>query len=139
MKHGVLFVLSILLFIALTLPAVAQEVTPQPDVPPNESETATIPVDYLWSVENRSNIALIVVGLAAVLLGGGGILAVSLVSKNAAEKLFLSAPPEHQRTMLSVIGFVDALAKELANVTTVLKEVTDGKPNDAPNPPQQLE
>lgn len=132
------FALALFLLIGVR-PGFAQDATVDPTLAVTEEAPVveppaevTIPLDYLWSVQNLAQYAVIVSGVLGIVAVGGSLLLLNKQIKDAIEKVFMSAPPEHQQNVIRVVDFAENVVNQLSGIVRLLREVTDGEPNDDP-------
>lgn len=133
-----------LLALSLTFPALAQESTPIVTDAPTVEPTAIVvtevpPVEPapVTPAENAISVSTLVFGIVVAVLGGGTVGVIlnrfgsNKANLDAAEKLFLGASPETQEIIRERFEQLEGIVSRLMDI---VDKVTDGKPNEATPP-----
>lgn len=123
--------LILLLVFVLASAALAQEATPEAELPP-----AAPGIDWqawLDRVQTAATISFIIGGILGAAAGGGSALVIlsriDRQTKDQTERLFESLSPEWQATIVRVVQSAEEAVRTASAAVSVLREVTDGKPN----------
>lgn len=129
----ILFALLALFAVGLILatPISAQPPTDEPPVEATPEPTPESPVEPAPSADTYISISTLIFGLIVAVLGGGTVgviinrFGTSRANLDAAEKLFLSFPPETR-------DLINNLTNALDSALDIIRKITDGQPNDEP-------